>query len=134
MRLCVEHGADVNAVSKMGETPMHGAAFRGVNPIVEYLAEKGAKLDAKDSRGWSPLFIANGLSYGDVFKQQPQTAALLKKMYQARGISTEGHVGDGTECLDCIQTHPDQAKAALERDVRMEAGFAQEMKRAGGSR
>lgn len=134
VKLCVERGADVNAVSKMGETPMHGAAFRGVNPIVEFLAEKGAKLDAKDSRGWSPLFIANGLSHGDVFKQQPQTAELLKKMYEARGISTEGHRADGTECLDCIQTHPDQAKAALERDVRMEAEFAEEIKRAGGRR
>jgi hypothetical protein len=30
---------------------MHGAAFRGVNPIVEFLVEKGAKLDPRDSRG-----------------------------------------------------------------------------------
>jgi Ankyrin repeats (3 copies) len=129
VKLCVERGSDVNAVNKVGETPMHGAAFRGVNAIVEYLAEKGSKLDARDTRGWTPLFIANGLSYGDVFKQQPQTAELLKKMMTARGLSTEGQVASGTECLDCTQTHPDQAKAALERDVRMEAEFAAEMKR-----
>lgn len=134
VKLCVERGADVNAVNKAGETPMHGAAFRGVNPIVEYLAEKGATLNAKDVRGWTPLFVANGISHGDVFKQQPQTAELLKKLYQARGLSTEGQVADGTECLDCIQTHPDQAKAALERDIRMEAEFAEDMKRAGKTR
>jgi hypothetical protein len=119
----------------MGETPLHGAAFRGVNAIAEYLVERGAKLDAKDVRGWTPLFVANGLSYGDVFKQQPQTAQLLEKLMTARGLSTEGQVANGTECLDCIQTHPDQAKAALERDARMEAEFAAEMARAaGGSR
>ena len=125
----------MNAVNKIGETPLHGAAFRGVNAIAEYLVDKGAKLDAKDTRGWTPLFIANGLSYGDVFKQQPQTARLLEKLMTARGLSIEGQVSEGTECLDCIQTHPDQAKAALERDVRMEAEFAAEQaKRATGSR
>ena len=44
---------------------------------------------------------------------------------KARGLSTEGQAADGTECLDCIQTHPDQARAALERDRRMEAEFAE---------
>jgi hypothetical protein len=42
---------------------------------------------------------------------------------KARGISTEGQVADGTECLDCIQTHADQIRAALERDRKMEAEF-----------
>ena len=135
VKLCVERGANVNAVNTIGETPLHGAAFRGVNAIAEYLVDKGAKLDTKDTRGWTPLFIANGLSYGDVFKQQPQTARLLEKLMTARGLSIDGQVADGTECLDCIQTHPDQAKAALERDVRMEKEFAAEQaKRSTGSR
>jgi AhpD family alkylhydroperoxidase len=42
----------------------------------------------------------------------------------ARGLSTAGQAADGTECLDCVQTHSDQARAALERDRRMEAEFA----------
>ena len=134
VKLCVERGSDVNAVNQMGETPMQGAAFRGVNPNVEYLAEKGAKLDTKDMRGWTPLFVARGVSYGDVYKLQPQTADLLEKLYRARGISTEGQTADGTECLDCIQTHPDQAKAAIDRDVRMEAEFTAEAKRTGKAR
>ncbi len=120
----VERDADVNAVNAMGETPLHGAAFRGVNAIAEYLVQKGARLDVKDRRGWTPLFVANGLSHGDVFKAQPQTAELLTTLMKARGLSTAGQTSDGTECLDCIQTHPDQAKAALERDLRMEAEFA----------
>jgi hypothetical protein len=124
VKLCVERGNDVNATNLAGETPMHGAAFRGVNTVVEYLVEKGARLDVRDTRGWTPYTIATGLSYGDVFKQQPQTAKLLQTLLQARGLSTEGQATDGTECLDCIQTHQDQAQAALERDRKMEAEFA----------
>jgi ankyrin repeat protein len=124
VKLCVDRGADVNGVNLAGETPMHGAAFRGVNPVVEYLVAKGARLDAKDKRGWTPYTVANGIAYGDVFKQQPQTAKLLKELVEARGGSVAGQAADGTECLDCIQTHQDQAQAALERDRKMEAEFA----------
>jgi hypothetical protein len=124
VKMCVELGNDVNARNDVGETPLHGAAFRGVNDIVEYLVSKGAVLDARDQRGWTPFTIASGISYGDVFKQQPQTARLLEQLMTARGLSIEGQTADGTECLDCVQTHQDQARAALERDRRMEAEFA----------
>ena len=124
VKMCVELGNDVNAKNIYGETPLHGAAFRGVNEIVEHLVEKGAVLDARDRHGWTPLTIATGISYGDVFKQQPQTAKLIEQLMTARGLSTEGQAADGTECLDCVQTHSDQARAALERDQRMEAEFA----------
>jgi hypothetical protein len=131
--MCVALGNDVNAANAAGETPMHGAAFRGVNPVVEYLVAHGAGLEPRDIRGWTPFTIATGISYGDVFKQQPQTAELLKKLMQARGLSTEGQTADGTECLDCIQTHSDQAHAALERDRKMEAEFARtQAEQAGG--
>jgi ankyrin repeat protein len=125
VKLCVAMGNDVNAANLAKETPMHGAAFRGVNPVVEFLLDKGAQLDPRDTRGWTPWTVANGISYGDVFKQQPQTAKLLADLMKARGLSTEGQAADGTECLDCIQTHGDQARAALERDKRMEAEFAE---------
>jgi uncharacterized protein len=123
VRMCVELGNDVNARNEYGETPLHGAAFRGVNEIVDYLVAKGAALDARDSRGWTPFTIANGISYGDVYKLQPQTAKFLEQLMAARGLSTEGQAADGTECLDCVQTHQDQARASLERDRRMEAEF-----------
>jgi ankyrin repeat protein len=134
VKLCVELGNDVNAKNEFGETPLHGAAFRGVNEIVEYLVGKGAVLDARDNRGWTPFTIANGISYGDVFKQQPQTAKLLEQLMAARGLSTEGQAADGTECLDCVQTHQDQARASLERDRQMEAEFAKEEAERRGSR
>ncbi len=132
VKTCVALENDVNATNDFGETALHGAAFRGVNATVDYLVEKGARLDARDTRGWTPLAIANGLTYTDFFKQQVHTAELLKKLMQARGLSTEGHDVDSNVCLDCLQTRSDQARAAVDRDRKMEAEFATEQRSPGG--
>lgn len=123
VKMCVELGNPVNATNDQGETSLHGAAYRGAPSVVQYLVEKGAKLDAKDMRGWTPLLVANGIDYTDFYKQQPAAADMLRKLMKERGLSTEGQVADGTECHDCLQTHPDQIRAALERDRKMEAEF-----------
>src|SRR6266851_2140361 len=128
VRMCVDLGNDVNAVNDYGETALHGAAFRGVNPVAQYLVDKSAALDARDIRGWTALAVANGLTYTDFFKQQPQTAELLQKLMQARGVSTAGQIVDPKVCLDCLQTRTDQARAVVERDRRMEAEFAAQAK------
>ena len=60
VKLAVELGADVNAANKDGETALHGAAYRGANAIIQFLADKGAKLEAKDRYGQTPLSIAEG--------------------------------------------------------------------------
>ena len=57
-RYLVEHGVDVNAVGQFGWTALHNAAYQGLNDVIEYLASKGAKLDAKDGFGQTPLSIA----------------------------------------------------------------------------
>jgi ankyrin repeat protein len=134
VRLCVELGADVNATNFRNETALHGAAFRGVNRVVEYLVEQGADLDARTVEGWTPLAIANGLSYSDFFKAQAHTADLLRELMEARGLSTGGHVVDPLVCLDCYQTRPDQVRDAIERDRRMAAELAASMLRAGKDR
>src|SRR5439155_24937884 len=128
VKMCVDLGNDVNAANSYGETALHGVAFRGVNAVVQYLADRGAKLDAKDSRGWIALAIANGLTYTDFFKQQPQTAELLTQLMKAKGLPTDGHTIDPKVCLDCLQTRTDQAAAVIERDRKMEAEFAAEQR------
>ncbi len=132
VRMCVELGADVNAANFRDETALHGAAFRGVNRIVDYLVEQGADLEARTVEGWTPLAIANGLSYSDFFKAQAHTADLLRERMAARGLSTEGHVVDPLVCLDCYQTRPDQVRDALERDRRMAAELAAAMRKGRG--
>ena len=78
--LVEEQGADVNAVSDLGETAMHAAAYRGANSVVQYLFDKGAKLDVVAIDGRTPLIIADGVEYGNSFAAQPHTAALLRKL------------------------------------------------------
>ena len=74
VKMLVELGNDVNAVNDRGETALHGAAYRGSNTIVQYLVEKGAKLDVKSNQGWTPWTIANGVFYTLFFKEQRATA------------------------------------------------------------
>ena len=78
--LVEEVGADVNAVSDVGETAMHAAAYRGTNSVVQYLYDKGAQLDVAALDGRTPLIIADGVEYGNSFAAQPHTAALLRKL------------------------------------------------------
>ena len=125
VKILVELGNDVNAVNYRGETPLHGAAFRGANNVVEYLVERGADLDARTDPGYSPLAIADGLSYSDFYKSQKQTAKLLQELMTARGISTEseGHSIPGSVCFDCLQTRRDQIEARQKWEAELEAEF-----------
>lgn len=75
-------------VDKNGYTALHGAIHRGGSiPILRLLVEKGAKLDARNSKGWLPLTIAEGIEYTpDIFKRYPETAEVLRQMMRERGI------------------------------------------------
>jgi len=61
VKLCVELGLDINAVNSMGLTALHGAANRGSDDIIRYLVAQGAKIDAKDAEGRTPLTWAEGV-------------------------------------------------------------------------
>ena len=78
--LVEEQGADVNFVADTGETALHAAAYRGANSVIQYLYDKGAKLDVPDKSGRTPLRVAQGVEYGNSFAAQPQSAELLKKL------------------------------------------------------
>jgi ankyrin repeat protein len=78
--LVEELGADVNFVADTGETALHAAAYRGVDTVVQYLFDKGAKLDVVDKSGRTPLQVADGVEYGNSFAANPTTAALLRKL------------------------------------------------------
>ncbi len=78
--LVEEQGLDVNVVADTGETAMHAAAYRGANSVVQYLFDRGAKLDVADKSGRTPLAIADGVEYGNSFASQPHTAVLLRTL------------------------------------------------------
>src|SRR5579864_1061515 len=58
IQLSLKAGADINAVDGRGQTVLHGAALKGYDRVVQFLADHGAKLDAKERRGFTPLNAA----------------------------------------------------------------------------
>jgi ankyrin repeat protein len=81
-------GGDVNAVNTQGDTALHGAVYRGgAIPVIEFLVDKGAKLDAVNEFGWMPVTAADGLEYTPaVLKRYPEAAALLRRMMAGQGL------------------------------------------------
>ena len=58
--LVEEHGADVNVPNSWGYTPLHYAAARGDNRLIDYLLAKGADLHAISRLGQSAVDMARG--------------------------------------------------------------------------
>jgi ankyrin repeat protein len=81
LKLCFEKGADVNAKNSMGITAVIGAANRGSNDMIEFLVEKGARLDVKDNQGRTPLVWAGGVFLAtNPPEEKPATMALIRKL------------------------------------------------------
>jgi ankyrin repeat protein len=57
-KVLVGLGADVNATTSSGWTPLHAAAFIGADSLVAYLVEQGAKLSARNGCGQTSLSLA----------------------------------------------------------------------------
>lgn len=58
--LVEEHGADVNARDHNGYAPLHHAAARGDNTLIEYLVSQGADVTLVSRRGQTTVDMANG--------------------------------------------------------------------------
>ena len=54
----VRYGASVTAIDDHGSTPLHYAAAREEEGLIEFLVKEGAKVDAVDNWGRTPLHIA----------------------------------------------------------------------------
>lgn len=89
-KLALALGADVNAVDANGETAMHGAAYKNLPNVVQFLADHGAKIEIwnrTNKYGWTPLLIAQGHRPGN-FKPSAETVAALQNVMQAAGVAT----------------------------------------------
>jgi ankyrin repeat protein len=85
VKLCLDRGADVNAANALKLTAMHGAANRGWMPIIQILADGGARLDVKDIADRTPMTFAEGTFLAvrpPVAK--PEAVGLLKRLMEER--------------------------------------------------
>lgn len=80
VKLAIQLGAEVTASNANGDTPLHGAAAKGYNSIIQLLVSRGANLEAKNKKGQTPLAMtrATKSSFGQVSLKK--TAELLVKL------------------------------------------------------
>jgi ankyrin repeat protein len=89
LKILLKAGADIHRRATNGQTAMHGAALKGWNATIRFLAENGAELEPKDRDGKTPLDYASG-NYrnptggggGNLVPPapNPETMALLKEL------------------------------------------------------
>jgi len=72
-----------------GSTALHGAAMRGANLVVKFLVDHGAKLDARNTLGWTPLMCAEGVFVANTEKDWPETVALINKLMREKGLNPD---------------------------------------------
>ncbi|HTR37040.1 MAG TPA: ankyrin repeat domain-containing protein [Bryobacteraceae bacterium] len=82
VKLCSDLGLSVNGATDKGETALHGAAHRGSDSIVKFLAEKGGNLNARNKKGFTPLDLAMGKGgyAGGLGPVHETTASLIKTL------------------------------------------------------
>ena len=92
VRLLMEAGADVDATNEADFTALHGATFRGLNEVIEYLVAQGADIDARDFRGRTPYRMAEGAKQSFQFQSWPETAELLARLGADTDLGIPGTV------------------------------------------
>jgi ankyrin repeat protein len=86
LKVSLAAGLGLAQANTRGETALHGAASRGADTIVQFLAEHGADLNAKTKQGFTPLDIALGkASTAQLPVPHDSTVALLRKLGAREG-------------------------------------------------
>jgi ankyrin repeat protein len=92
VKVLLEAGGNINAVNEADFTALHGAAFRGLNEVVQYLVEHGADINARDFKGRTPYRLAEGSKQSFQFQSWPETADLLKQLGADTRLGVPGSV------------------------------------------
>ena len=68
---------NVNATNRNGDTALHAAALMGYDGVVKLLADEGANLNVKNSRGLTPLSTLTGRAGGATASANPRRTEAL---------------------------------------------------------
>jgi len=82
VRLLLSLNADINAIDDHGHSAMHGAAYKSWTRLIQLLSDNGAAMkvwNQKNSRGWTPLKIAQGSRPGN-FRPSSETIEAIEEV------------------------------------------------------
>ena len=114
-RLLLDLGADVNAVDANGETAMHGAAYKNLPKVVQFLADNGAKIEIwnrANKYGWTPLMIAEGHRPGN-FKPSAETIEAFHHVMLAAGVTPPVNAVPATNHTADYKAEPEKKPTQL---------------------
>lgn len=83
VNVALKLGGDINAVDDYGETAMHGAAYKHLPKVVQYLSDSGAQISVwhqENRQGWTPLAITQGIHRGMNILSSRDTEAAIQKL------------------------------------------------------
>ena len=81
VQLLLELGADVNTGNSGGSTALHGAVYRAADDVIRFLVEAGARTDAEDAAGRTPLRLAEqGFNQFASQIRRERSAELLRQL------------------------------------------------------
>lgn len=102
----IQHGADVNLLSRSQMNPLYYAADCGYNEMVRLLLENGALIEARSVNGWNPLTIASERGYAKVAKTLIQQGADVHAATDSGWTALHSATAEGNiEILDLLINH-----------------------------
>jgi len=69
-----------------GSSALIGAVISGQASIVQFLVDRGIRLDMRTKLGWTALNVAEGVFFANAKKEYPAAAAILRKAMIERGL------------------------------------------------
>jgi ankyrin repeat protein len=79
-RLCLSLGDDVSIIDAAGENAVHHATYHDWAEMVQFLADNGADVNAKNLKGETPRRIAEGVLRNAMFQLRPAARDVLRAM------------------------------------------------------
>lgn len=107
VQLLLDAGGDINAVNEADFTALHGAAFRGLDEVIELLVKRGAHINARDFRGRTPYRLAEGSKQSFQFQAYPATAEFMKKLGADTTLGVPGTVQERNRNLNAATAQKD---------------------------